>query len=139
MGTRDLGLPPFPELRDPRGELIVLGLILDPLPILLRLRGDIFGLLGLVGEGSFFATELAWRRAVALVPLISLGEVMGELDVLGLMLGAMEGFGATAGGIVALFSGGEYKALRRPRIALTVGSSGLSCISPGLHILGLAG
>jgi hypothetical protein len=112
---------------------MLLGLTLLPeLPVLLVLLGEI---LGLVGEESFLV--FACLRAVALVPLTSLGEVTGELFVRGFV--EINGLGATAGGTVALFKGGEYKALLRPRIALTVGSSGFACDSHGLHILGLAG
>ena len=56
---------------------------------------------------------LSW---VARVPRGSCrGDVdAGDEEVLGRP--ATEGFGATGGGTVALFIGGEYRALRRPRI-----------------------
>ena len=77
--------------------------------MLFRLLGEFILLgddLGLVEDreplGLFALFCLSW---VALVPLTRRGEVTGEEDVLGLV--DMLGFGATGGGMVALFIGGE--------------------------------
>ena len=98
-------------------------------------RGD-FGLVPLPppppGEVVFrsepfaFAAALAWRSAIARVPRTNFGDATGgELlarpDVLledPPPLLAAVGFGATAGGTVARFIGGEYSTLRRPRMPL---------------------
>ena len=130
--------PPPKGLLPP--ELKLRGLILSeaPLPMeelcVLR-RGD-FGLVLLPpppGEVVFrsepfaFAAALAWRSAIARVPRTNFGDATGgELlarpDVLledpQVDTAVVVGFGATAGGTVARFIGGEYSTLRRPRMPL---------------------
>jgi len=72
---------------------------------------------------------------VALVPLTRRGDVTGDEEVLGLVV--IVGLGATGGGIVALFMGGEYSALLLPLIPL--GGESSSCCtrdSQGLQIRG---
>lgn len=72
---------------------------------------------------------------MALVPLTRRGEVTGEEDILGRE--DILGLGATGGGMVALFIGGEYRALLLPRIPLGGESSSCSTRdSQGLQILG---
>ena len=96
--------------------------------LLLKLRGDS---LGLVGLASFLAAALACRRAIVRVPRTSLGEVTGELVARAALLlldalaaAACDGLGGTAGGIVARFIGGEYRFLRLPLMPLAAGGGG---------------
>ena len=70
---------------------------------------------------------------------ICLGDVeAGDEEVLGLL--TPDGLGATGGGTVALFMGGEYRAFRRPRIDFCGESSWCwTRVSQGLQIRGLPG
>ena len=70
---------------------------------------------------------------------ICLGEVdAGDEEVLGRLTPA--GLGATGGGTVALFMGGEYRAFLRPRIDFCGESSWYwTRVSQGLQIRGLPG
>ena len=81
----------------------------DPADSLRTLRGEVLASRGLKERLSFFAEELACRRTVARLPRISLGEPTGELLVRSLVWlpATAAGLGATAGGIVARFIGGE--------------------------------
>jgi hypothetical protein len=73
------------------------------------LRGEADARRGLTDRLSFLAAALAWRKTVARLARMSLGELSGELLARGLVAGCCwpEGLGGTAGGIVARFIGGE--------------------------------
>lgn len=101
------------------------------------------------GDPFRIAVLLVCLRLVVLVPRMWVGEpVLGEairrglgaLCAVVLGLGAMTGFGGSAGGTVDLFGGVENRGFLLPRIPLISagGDSSLSgSVSPGLQILGL--